>query len=70
MPPQIAQAGGTQTGIADGVNQGVGIGMPLKPPRMVDLYATEYEISALDQRMHIVTVTDANQARSFSCCFR
>lgn len=69
MPADVAEADGAEAGVANGMNQDVGIGMAVQTLAVLDFYPTENQITSADQRMDIITVSDAHHART-CCCFR
>src|SRR3972149_724085 len=66
MPADIAKPGGTEAGVTDGMDQYVGVGMAVQSLAVRDFHAAENQIAPGDQRMHVVTMTDAYHA--FPCC--
>src|SRR3989344_321873 len=66
MPADSAEPGGAEAGIADGMNENVGVGMAVQSLAVRDFHAAENQIAPGDQRMHVVTMTDAYHA--FPCC--
>ena len=55
MLADIAQAGGAQQGVGDGVADDVGVGVPDQPARMLDPQPAQDQRPALAQPMRVVT---------------
>ena len=51
----IAQGGCPQQGVADGVEQDVGVGVPQQPFGMGNLNASEPQFAAFDQLVYVVS---------------
>jgi hypothetical protein len=64
----IAEAGGAQERIGDGVQHDVGVGMAGEPARMVDTHAAQNERPARDEPMRIVASADADHSSSRYLC--
>ena len=56
MVADVAEIGSAEEGVADGVNEYVGIAVAKKAEGMVDAYATQPQIAAFDETMHVIAV--------------
>jgi len=65
VPADIAERGGAQQRIADGVNQGVAVGVAQGAPVKRNLHAAQNELAARHQAVEIVANADAGRIRNY-----
>ena len=56
----VAEAGGAEQGVGDGVQHHVGVGVADQPARVLDRHAAEDQRPALDQAVRVVPGTNAD----------
>jgi hypothetical protein len=61
--PDVAFPQRAQDGVADGVHERVGIGMPVQALAVGDFHPAQDQLASLRQRMHIVTNSSMNHKR-------
>jgi hypothetical protein len=65
MPADISFSSGTEQGIAEAMNENIGIGMAFQPTVMINCHAAQDQRPPLDQSMNIVSLS--NPDHEFSC---
>ena len=60
----VAEAGGAQQRIADGVQQHIGVGMAIEPFLVLDLDAADHQLAAVDQWVHVEALADSHAPRA------
>jgi hypothetical protein len=58
MPADVAQRGGAKQRVADGVQQHVGVRVPVEPLVVRDLHAADDQLAAFHQRVHVEALPD------------
>ena len=64
MLADVAEAGGAQQRIADGVQQHVGVRMAVEALLVLDLDTADHELAAQHQRMHVEALADSHALRA------
>ena len=64
MLADVAEGGGAEQRVADGVQQDVGIGVAVEAFLVLDLDAADHELAAQHQRMHVEALADSHAPRA------
>lgn len=59
MLAQVAEVGGAEQGVADGVAEHIRVGMPGEAEWMFDLDAAEHQTTSGHERVNVISETDA-----------
>ena len=63
MPSDVAEGGGAEKGVAEGVEKGIGVGMTVESGRMRDCLSSKDEGPALAEGVDVKTRPDAHRCR-------